>query len=179
MENLLEILSDSCVSYRWGAQSLFSSFTSSTTKTKGFRPSTSNWHPVKSFKNQRETMSNLRTLCRPQTVFSFISCRHQFRTRVSFRNPNCKPRLPSPSLYSTIGSWGSNPWFHVNQRRTVAKASNWAEQKSPYETLGNFYFQVCWLDNSRYWENGGKKKKNKDFDVKMKTCSWKDVSPMI
>ncbi|TKY74334.1 Chaperone protein DnaJ [Spatholobus suberectus] len=80
-------------------------------------------------------MSNLRTLCRPQTVFSFISCRHQFRSRVSFRNPNCKPRLPSPSLYSTIGTWGSNPWFRVNQRRAVAKASNWAEQKSPYETL--------------------------------------------
>ncbi|KAH1255925.1 hypothetical protein GmHk_04G011942 [Glycine max] len=80
-------------------------------------------------------MSNLRTLCRPQTVFSFITCRHQFRSRVSFRNPNCKPRLPSPFLYSTIGSWVSNPWFRVNQRRTVAKATNWAEQKSPYETL--------------------------------------------
>ncbi|KAL9312621.1 hypothetical protein ACSQ67_018073 [Phaseolus vulgaris] len=80
-------------------------------------------------------MSNLRTLCRPQTVFSFISCRHQFRSRVLFPNPNCKSRLTSPFLYSTIGSWGSNPWFRVNQRRTVAKASNWAEQKSPYETL--------------------------------------------
>jgi len=108
---------------------------------------------VKNFKNQRETMSNLRTLCRPQTVFSFISCRHQFRSRVSFPNPNCKFRLPSPSLYSTIGSWGSNPWFRVNQRRTVAKASNWAEQKSPYETLGNFYFQVCWqFALLRKWE---------------------------
>ncbi|KAH1245292.1 hypothetical protein GmHk_06G015659 [Glycine max] len=80
-------------------------------------------------------MSNLRTLCRPQTVFSFISFQHQFRSRVSFRNPNCKPRLPSPFLYSTIASRGSNPWFRVNQRRTVAKATNWAEQKSPYETL--------------------------------------------
>ncbi|KHN09154.1 uncharacterized protein LOC114415358 [Glycine soja] len=80
-------------------------------------------------------MSNLRTLCRPQTVFSFISFQHQFRSRVSFRNPNCKPRLSSPFLYSTIASRGSNPWFRVNQRRTVAKATNWAEQKSPYETL--------------------------------------------
>ena len=80
-------------------------------------------------------MSNLRTLCRPQTVFSFISCRHQFRSRVLFPNPNCKSRLTSPFLYSTIGSWGSNPWFRVNQRRTVAKASNWAAQKSPYDTL--------------------------------------------
>ncbi|KAG5019001.1 hypothetical protein JHK87_014856 [Glycine soja] len=60
---------------------------------------------------------------------------HQFRSRVSFRNPNCKPRLSSPFLYSTIASRGSNPWFRVNQRRTVAKATNWAEQKSPYETL--------------------------------------------
>ncbi|KAK7351158.1 hypothetical protein VNO77_10397 [Canavalia gladiata] len=80
-------------------------------------------------------MSNLRTLCRPQTVFSFISCGHQFRSRASFRNPNFKPRLSSPSLCPTIGSSGSNPWFRVNQRRTVAKASNWAEHKSPYETL--------------------------------------------
>ncbi|KAJ1406795.1 hypothetical protein SESBI_24767 [Sesbania bispinosa] len=89
------------------------------------------------FENHRETMSNLRTLCRPHTVFSFISCRHQFRFRASFRNPNCKPRLPSPSLYSTwLGSNCTVPWFRVNQRRTVAKASSWDEQKSPYETLG-------------------------------------------
>ncbi|KAK7410559.1 hypothetical protein VNO78_01428 [Psophocarpus tetragonolobus] len=80
-------------------------------------------------------MGNLRTLCRPQTVFSFISCRHQFRARASFRIPSSKPRLQSPFLYSTISSRSSNPWFRVNQRRTVAKATNWAEQKSPYETL--------------------------------------------
>lgn len=27
------------------------------------------------------------------------------------------------------------PWFRVNQRRTVTKASKWDEEKSPYETL--------------------------------------------
>ncbi|KAK7282776.1 hypothetical protein RIF29_11817 [Crotalaria pallida] len=81
-------------------------------------------------------MSNLRTLCRPHTVFTFIGCRHQFRTRASFRNPNLRTRLPSPSLYSTwLVSNRTEPWFRVNQRRTVAKASNWAEEKSPYETL--------------------------------------------
>ncbi|KAL4358799.1 hypothetical protein AHAS_Ahas08G0013500 [Arachis hypogaea] len=89
-------------------------------------------------------MSNLITLCRPHTLFfsSFITCRHQFQTRASsFRNPNCNSRFPSFSLYSSwlIDSWGSSRtglWFRVNQRRTLAKASNWDEQQSPYETLG-------------------------------------------
>ncbi|XP_019417201.1 PREDICTED: uncharacterized protein LOC109328266 [Lupinus angustifolius] len=81
-------------------------------------------------------MSNLRTLCKPHTLFSFISCRNQFQLRASFRNPNLKTRLSPPSLYSTwLDSNRTEPWFRVNQRRTVAKASNWAEQKSPYETL--------------------------------------------
>ncbi|KAI4307339.1 hypothetical protein L6164_030539 [Bauhinia variegata] len=84
-------------------------------------------------------MSNLRTLCRPHTVFSFISCRHQFQFRASFRNPNCKSRLPPLSLYSTwfdsSCSSRTEHWFRVNQRRTVVRASNWTEEKSPYETL--------------------------------------------
>ncbi|MED6191741.1 hypothetical protein PIB30_003084 [Stylosanthes scabra] len=88
-------------------------------------------------------MSNLITLYRPHTLFfsSFITCRHQFQTTASsFRNPNCNSRLPSPSLYSSwlIDSWGSTRtglWFRVNHRRTLAKASNWDQQQSPYETL--------------------------------------------
>ncbi|MED6131371.1 hypothetical protein PIB30_008960 [Stylosanthes scabra] len=88
-------------------------------------------------------MSNFITLYKPHTLFfsSFIACRHQFQTRPSsFRNPNCNSRLPSPSLYSSwlIDSWGSTRtglWFRVNQRRTLAKASNWDQQQSPYETL--------------------------------------------
>ncbi|KAF7829892.1 Chaperone protein dnaJ [Senna tora] len=89
--------------------------------------------------SQIRIMSNLRTLCRPHALFSFISCRHQLRFRASFRNPNCKSRLPSPSLsctwFHSSGSVRTDLWFRVNQRRTVTKASNWAEQKSPYETL--------------------------------------------
>ncbi|XP_028771896.1 uncharacterized protein LOC114729107 isoform X2 [Neltuma alba] len=84
-------------------------------------------------------MSNLKTLCRPQPLFSFISCRQLFRARASFRSPNCKPRSPSASIYST---WLDPPvssriefGFRGSQRRTVVKASNWTEQKSPYETL--------------------------------------------
>ncbi|XP_045803319.1 pre-mRNA-splicing factor cwf23 isoform X1 [Trifolium pratense] len=86
-------------------------------------------------------MSNLRTLCKPQTVFSFINCRHQFRFRASFSNPNCKPnlQLQSPWLYSTwlVSSDLSRPMprFRLNQKRTVAKATNWDQPKSPYETL--------------------------------------------
>lgn len=100
------------------------------------------------FENQRKNMSNLRTLCRTQTVFSFINCRHQFRFRASFWNPNCKPYLQSPWLYSTwLSSSGNSirpmPRFRLNQKRTAAKATNWDQQKTPYETLGNFQFQVC------------------------------------
>ncbi|XP_004515654.1 uncharacterized protein [Cicer arietinum] len=84
-------------------------------------------------------MSNLRTLCRTHTVFSFINCRHQFRLRASFWNPNSKPLLQSSLLYSTwlVSSGSSRPMarFRLNQKRTVTKASNWDEQKSPYETL--------------------------------------------
>lgn len=93
-------------------------------------------------------MSNLRTICRPHTVFtSFMCCRHQARSRVrvSFRNPDFKPPSSSPSLFSP---WllGNEPWFRVNQRRTAVRASSWTDQKSPYETLGNIIFRgvVCW-----------------------------------
>lgn len=99
-------------------------------------------------------MSSLKTLCRPQPLFSFISCRQLFRSRASFRSPNCKPRSPSPSIYSTwldpLGSSRIEFGFRGSQRRTVVKASNWTEQKSPYETLGN-YFQIYffWPSYSR------------------------------
>ncbi|KAJ4701241.1 Chaperone protein DnaJ [Melia azedarach] len=79
---------------------------------------------------------NLRTICRPHMVFtSLINCRDQARSliRVSFRNPNDKPRL-SP-WFGPRELNRTESWFRVNQRRTVVSASNWADQKSPYETL--------------------------------------------
>ncbi|KAL5559217.1 hypothetical protein UlMin_035428 [Ulmus minor] len=86
-------------------------------------------------------MSNLRTIYRPHAVFfsTFICCRHQARSRVSFRNPNNK--LPSSSssffspLFDSSAPIGAEPYFRANQRRTLAKAANWSDQKSPYETL--------------------------------------------
>ncbi|TQE02853.1 hypothetical protein C1H46_011512 [Malus baccata] len=81
-------------------------------------------------------MSNLRTMCRPHTVFtSFVYCRHQtrFSSRVSFRNPNCSPRFPPVSDFARL-NWGGS-WFRVNQRRSVIRASSWDHPKSPYETL--------------------------------------------
>ncbi|XP_034227397.1 chaperone protein dnaJ 20, chloroplastic isoform X2 [Prunus dulcis] len=81
-------------------------------------------------------MSNLRTICRPHTVFtSFMCCRHQarFSSRVSFRNPNYNPRFAPVSDFARLNWSGS--WFRVNQRRTMVKASNWDQPKSPYETL--------------------------------------------
>ena len=92
----------------------------------------------------RWSMRSLKTLCRPQPLFSFISCRQLFRTRVSFRIPNFKPPSTSPSLLHS--SWLDPPGgprielgFRGSQRRTLVMASNWTHQKSPYQTLGNYY----------------------------------------
>ncbi|EXB42929.1 hypothetical protein L484_013951 [Morus notabilis] len=64
---------------------------------------------------------------------------HQVRSIVSFRNPNNKPRYSLPSFFSPLvdssASNGTERWFRVNQRRTLVKAANWIEPKSPYETL--------------------------------------------
>jgi hypothetical protein len=99
-------------------------------------------------------MSNLRTICRPHTVFfsSFVCCRERARVRVSFRNPNYKPRFSSPSSFApwfeSLGSNGTEPWFRVSQRRTLVRASNWSDQKSPYDTLGNslsFFFLLIFF----------------------------------
>uniref|UniRef100_A0A2N9G738 J domain-containing protein n=1 Tax=Fagus sylvatica TaxID=28930 RepID=A0A2N9G738_FAGSY len=83
-------------------------------------------------------MSNLRTICRPYTVFSsIICCRQRVRARVSLRNPNYRPNFTSslPPWFESLSSNGAEPWFRVSQRRTLVRASNWADQKSPYETL--------------------------------------------
>lgn len=80
--------------------------------------------------------SNMRTICRPHMVFtSLISCRDQARSfiRVSFRNPNYRPRLSSWFGFRELNRTES--WVRVIQRRTVVSAANWADQKSPYETL--------------------------------------------
>ncbi|GFY85788.1 hypothetical protein Acr_04g0005260 [Actinidia rufa] len=94
-------------------------------------------------------MSNLRTVCRPHTAFSSIACccrdqarsRSQSTVRVSIGNPNSKPRLSSPSVFSV---WFDSsevprdePWLRLNQRRTMVRASNWSDARSPYETLGS------------------------------------------
>ncbi|XP_015887673.2 uncharacterized J domain-containing protein C4H3.01 isoform X1 [Ziziphus jujuba] len=86
-------------------------------------------------------MSNLRSICRPHTVFlsSLICCRNQAYSRVSFRKSDYKSRLPPLPFFShrfdSLGSKGTESWFRVNQRRTLVRASNWTDQKSPYETL--------------------------------------------
>lgn len=88
-------------------------------------------------------MSNLRTTCRPYTVFSSIICcrqRQRARPRVSLPNPNYRPQFSSPWFDSLgLNSNGAEPWFRVNQRRTMVHASNWSDQRSPYETLGIYF----------------------------------------
>ncbi|GAV59310.1 DnaJ domain-containing protein [Cephalotus follicularis] len=81
-------------------------------------------------------MSNLRTIYRPHTVLCSLICyRKQARclVRVSFGNhPAYRPPLSWPFLKNR----SQLLWFGVNQRRTVAMASNnWINHKSPYETL--------------------------------------------
>lgn len=89
-------------------------------------------------------MSSLRTVCRPHAMFSsfLFSSRCQSMPSVSFRNPNNKRRfsLFSPTFNSSSGFSRTEKWFRINQRKTLAMASNWANEKSPYETLGNFPF---------------------------------------
>ncbi|XAR62208.1 hypothetical protein NMG60_11016877 [Bertholletia excelsa] len=92
-------------------------------------------------------MSNLRTICRPQTLFSSIAsccrdrsrCRSRSIVRFQIQNLNSKPSLSSASVFS---AWIDSsdvpkyePWMRLNQRRTVVRASNWTDAKSPYETL--------------------------------------------
>ncbi|KAJ8762795.1 hypothetical protein K2173_022924 [Erythroxylum novogranatense] len=84
-------------------------------------------------------MSNLRTICRPHIVLSsWVSSGKLYqarsRVRVSFLSGEYGPTF-SQSLGS---SWlhGSEPWPRLhNQRRTSVRVANWADQKSPYETL--------------------------------------------
>ncbi|KAK6940111.1 DnaJ domain [Dillenia turbinata] len=90
-------------------------------------------------KTKKKTMSNLRMICRPHTLFStFVCCRDQSRRfRVSFRNPNYSYSRPSsPSVFTPwFDSTDSLHRFRFHQRRTLVRASNWADVKSPYETL--------------------------------------------
>ncbi|KAF3445745.1 hypothetical protein FNV43_RR10922 [Rhamnella rubrinervis] len=67
------------------------------------------------------------------------NCLHQARSRVSFRNSDYKSRLSPTSFFSSrydsLGSKGTESWFRVHQRRTLVRATDWSDQKSPYETL--------------------------------------------
>ncbi|KAE8679797.1 transcription factor TGA4 [Hibiscus syriacus] len=88
-------------------------------------------------------MSNLRTVCRPHMVFSSLMCSsrllhlHQARSRsrVSFRNPDFRSSSFSSWFHLSRNLSRKEPWFRVNQRRTAVRASNWSDQKSPYDTL--------------------------------------------
>lgn len=94
-------------------------------------------------------MSNLRALCRPHTVFSAIVCcsRNQTRSivKVSIKNAGFGTRASnlSPSSSSSFRSKDSSLWFRVSQRKTLVRASNWSQEKSPYDTLGkHFFYQI-------------------------------------
>lgn len=88
-------------------------------------------------------MSNLRSVCRPNhAVYSSITCcynRARLRPRLtvrvsnSIRNPNSlKSRLIDSSNVPKIQLWDR---FSNHQRRTLIRAANWTDEKSPYDTL--------------------------------------------
>lgn len=85
-------------------------------------------------------MSHLRSICRPNAVFSsFVCCRDRIRlcsvARVRFPKPN---RSLYPSLSDDCSSelFRGEPWLRVNYRRYVARASkNWTGEISPYDVL--------------------------------------------
>ncbi|KAF8103155.1 hypothetical protein N665_0188s0108 [Sinapis alba] len=87
-------------------------------------------------------MSNhLRAICRPHTVFASIVCCSRNQTRslvtVSIQKVSFRTRVSNsfPSS-SWVTSKDSNFWFGVSQRKTLLRAaSNWSEEKSPYDTL--------------------------------------------
>lgn len=125
-----------------------------------------------------EVMSNLRAICRPHTVFSSIVCcsRHQSRSlfRVSIKNVAFRNRVSNSSWFRSKED--SNLWFRLNQRKTLVRASNWSEEKSPYDTLGklllligefsvsySFFFYSC---RSR-------------FSLKCSIPIWKIVFPLM
>lgn len=93
-------------------------------------------------------MSTLRSICRPNTVFSsfLVTSRHHHRYHrqskpASFRVPSSRTRVTwlSVGFDSSTSDYFNNNSFHNNnnnQRRTLTTAaSNWSNEKSPYETL--------------------------------------------
>ncbi|XP_042494733.1 uncharacterized protein LOC122073996 [Macadamia integrifolia] len=85
-------------------------------------------------------MSNLRAIYRPHIVFSsFFCCRHQVRPGISFRNTSYRSRVSSPSVSSPFFDSSdilrNESAYRINSRRTIVRASNWKDEKSPYETL--------------------------------------------
>ncbi|KAE9457447.1 hypothetical protein C3L33_10653, partial [Rhododendron williamsianum] len=115
-------------------------------------------------------MSNLRTICRPHTVFSSIAwccCKDGARSRlrstttvrVSILYPNTNPRMSSFFDSSELPT--QVPWTsRVNQRRTMVKASNWTEAKSPYETLvgSDFLYIMLLLSSAELEKNADEEK---------------------
>lgn len=81
-------------------------------------------------------MSHLKAaICRPQILFSsFIGRRHhQFVSRLVFPFQNSNFRVSSsPSVFSPPDL---DPSTRFNPKRTIARASKWTSEKSPYEML--------------------------------------------
>ncbi|CAN8270692.1 unnamed protein product [Cochlearia groenlandica] len=80
-------------------------------------------------------MNNLRVICKPQQTLlsSILSCnRNQTQSIFSVSIQNRALYSSSSSLFR---SKDSNLWFRLSQKKTIVRASNWTQEKSPYDTL--------------------------------------------
>ncbi|XP_068638680.1 uncharacterized protein [Aristolochia californica] len=81
-------------------------------------------------------MSSLRATCLPQAVFSsFVCCRHQVCSGISFRRS--VSHLSSSFTFPSYFKWATlhriEPAYRTNSR-TIVGASYWTSETSPYET---------------------------------------------
>ncbi|PKA49089.1 Chaperone protein dnaJ 11, chloroplastic [Apostasia shenzhenica] len=88
-------------------------------------------------------MTSLRAICRPNTlVSSFAACFRGHR-QLRFSSAQRNPKLLAPSrTYSSFSSTflvddvpRVGPASRASSRRTLTRVSNWASEKSPYDTL--------------------------------------------
>lgn len=101
------------------------------------------------------SMTNLRAvICRPHVVFlsSFLGRRRPSRLGFSFHIPYSV--VSSPSVFSPcldpIDVTRFDPSPRFNPKRTIARASKWDSEKSPYETLGICLKSFLMLENSQF-----------------------------
>ncbi|KAF9610786.1 hypothetical protein IFM89_024895 [Coptis chinensis] len=84
--------------------------------------------------------NNLRSICRPHTIIlsSFLCCtrnRLGFSFHHSYPASSSRFLCSSPFLFHRPHFLRIDPLYRVDSRRTLVRAAQWTDEKSPYETL--------------------------------------------